>query len=132
MLLSYANALSECLHSDVLDESNYKNISSIYRIILKQLLDFYVLEQKYYVDKISYDIEDGDYLSALIFSEKFINEYPKNEEPYLLYMKLYYLLGEASNFYGMLERLEDTSIVLTRKAWSTIKFWRIENEGNYL
>lgn len=129
VLVNYANVLSESLHSNILDESNYNSVKSIYRVLLKELLDINGLEQKYYIDKISYDIEDGDYLSALFYSERFITAFPRNEEPYMLYLKLYYLLHEKEHFDAILKKLEDTSIVLTKHTWSNISFWRNANIG---
>lgn len=128
LLIEYANVLRECLNSEMLDESNYKKVKETYRSLLKELLDTYELEQKYYIDKITYDIEDRDYLSAQFYSQKFMNKHPQREEPYLLFLKLYYLLREKSCFDAILKKLEDSSIVLTKEAWSIIKFWRKAND----
>ena len=128
VLIAYANVLRECLNSEILDESNYKKVKEIYRALLEELLNNYGLEQKYYIDKITYDIEDRDYLSAQYYCQIFMNAHSQREEPYLLYLKLYYLVRDKSRFDAILEKLEDSSIVLTKEAWSTIKFWRKVND----
>lgn len=122
-LVMYAYAMKNYLGCGLLDESSGRKAMEKYQELLKGLLEFYSGEEVFYIDRINYEIDTGEFEAASLYCESFMKAFKQAEMPYFMYLKLFYNLGDRKSFRGVLETLKDSSISLSCNTWNTIKFW---------
>lgn len=123
VLIFYAYALKAYQSSGLQDEVNERKTMAVYQDILKELLEFYSQEEAFFTDRINYEIEAGDFENAGFYCKKFLEAHKQSEKPYLMYLKLFYSLGDKRNFNNMLQTLEGSTLTLSHSTWGIIKFW---------
>jgi len=128
VLQEYASILKKYLNSDVPDKVDYYRYLKEYSIILEKLLSKRKTSEDYFTDKISCDIELGDYDSAREFCQRFLSYFPNSEKPYLALMKLQYVIHNYKLFTGILNNLKKADLNLSERAKNIINFW----ERNYI
>lgn len=101
MLAEYADLLKACLEKGVADKRSHAGLSQTYKIILERLIEV-KKEEKYFADRINYDLEAGEYTSARRYCERYAQAYVGSEGPCHMYLKLFYLLGDSEGFQNML------------------------------
>ena len=122
-LISYAYALKTYLSCGLLDETNERKINETYQCVLKELLEFYTLEEHFFVDRINYEIEAGDLECAGVYCKRFMDAHRHMETPYLMYLKLFYQSRDRKSFNNILKALEDSTVSPPPNTWNIIKFW---------
>lgn len=121
--ISYAYALKAYQSCGLLDEVNEKKIKAVYQAVLKELLEVYIQDEAFFVDRINYEIAEQNYELASFYCEKFLNAHKQSEKPYLMYLKLFYTLRDRKSFDDTLRMLDRSLVSLTHSTWSIIKFW---------
>jgi len=125
-MLDYIDVLKKYLKSAVADRVDYFDYLGKYSDALKKMLLKYKADDEiYWVDKISADIELGDYESALEFCRLFKKQFPNSEKPYLSLMKLFYAVKDYRIFKKILDELKRRKIGLTEQGEKIIKFWEV-------
>lgn len=124
-LLDYVSILKNYLDSTLLDATIQRRYKYLYSEKLGELLSLYTSEEKYFIDKINCDIELGDYNSSLEYCSKFSETYNESEAPYIMYMKLYYILKDSNNFKIRLKELEESNLQFTNKTLNIFRFWKM-------
>jgi len=94
-LLSYADTLRECLNSGLMDKDDIGKLKLIYREVLKEILEIHTQDEVYFSDRISLDLEAKDYCSAEYYCKMFMKIHSESEQPYLMFLKLYYSLRDS-------------------------------------
>jgi len=123
----YLNIIESYLESGLLDSNNYKEYENLYSNILEELLYKYKSEEKYYMDKINLEIRRKKFIKAKMFCDQFYKEYKNSENPYIMYMKLYYNLRDREKFKQKIEELiSKDNIKLSNEGINIIRFWRGE------
>ncbi|MBM3709558.1 MAG: hypothetical protein FJW61_03955, partial [Actinobacteria bacterium] len=98
-MLDYVDVLKKYLKSAVADRVDYFDYLGKYSDALgKMLLKYGADDEIYWVDRISADIELGDYESAFDFCRLFRKQFPNSEKPYLSLMKLFYTVKDYRIF----------------------------------
>jgi len=128
VLQEYASILKKYLNSDVPDKVDYFRYLKEYSGVLEKLLSKRKTSEDYFTDKISCDIELGDYDSAGEFCKRFLSYFPNSEKPYLALMKLKYFTKNYKSFTGILNNLKKADLNLSEHAKNIINFW----ERNYI
>lgn len=122
-LLLYANALRECLKNGLMDKDNTKKLKLTYREVLKEILEVYTLNEIYFIDRINLDLEEKDYYCADFYCDMFIKIHCESEQPYIMFLKLYYSLRDQVKFNEFLKKIQKSPGVFTGKTWDIINFW---------
>ena len=87
------------------------------------MLSKHKTSEVYFTDKISCDIELGDYDSAGEFCQRFLSYFPNSEKPYIALMKLKYFTHNYKAFTAVLNNLKKADFSLSERAKSIINFW---------
>jgi len=122
-LISYAYALKAYQDCALEDEVNEQKNKSIYQNILNELLEFYTQEEDFYIDRINYEIEKGDFDYAAFYCKKFLDAHKQSEKPYLMYLKLFYSSCDKKNFDHTLQALQDFQVSRSSITWDIKNFW---------
>lgn len=129
-MIEYANVLKKYLKSGIADKVDYREYLDKYSMVLEKLLLKYHENENYFSEKISTDIELGNFESANEFCKKFFEYFPNNEKPYLVLLKLYHAVRDFRSFEKTLGELKNRKITLTEYANDMIRFW--EKSGLYV
>lgn len=119
---AYVKSLKAYLDSGLADESSRKRNRDALRDVLTHLLQFYA-EGQVFADKINCDIEAGDFSSAAYYCRRFLQMHRQSEEPYLLFLKLFYLIRDRESFNEMLLALKKAPVNLSVTVAGIIGFW---------
>lgn len=122
-LLLYANTLRECLNDGLTDKDNTKKLKSIYREVLMEILEVHTLNEIYFIDRINLDLEVKDYDSAGFYCDTFMKIHCQSEQPYIMFLKLYYSLRDQVKFNEFLIRIQKSPGGFSGKTWDIINFW---------
>ncbi|MBC7332876.1 MAG: hypothetical protein H5T85_00145 [Actinobacteria bacterium] len=129
ILQEYIGVVRRYLYSGLADRVDYNDYleeySRLLEIALKKLED----KRQYFSEKISLEIQKGNYKVAESYCREFLTHFPKDEEPYLCAMELYFATGNYHKFYQVLSELKSLNIPLSEKAKSMINFWENEEAG---
>ena len=123
LLQEYVNILKKYLNSNIPDKVDYYRYLKEYSIVLEKLLSKHKTSEVYFTDKISCDIELGDYDSAGEFCQRFLSYFPNSEKPYIALMKLKYFTHNYKAFTAVLNNLKKADFSLSERAKSIINFW---------
>lgn len=122
-LISYAYALKSYQECGLLDETSGRKARETYQEVLKELLELYNQEEEFFVDRINYEIEAGEFDLAGSYCRKFMKVHNQGEKPYLMYLKLFYRCRDRKSFNDILKALEASSVSISHNTWSIIEFW---------
>ncbi len=122
-MFEYVNVLKKYLKSGIADKIDYHEYLDKYSMVLEKLLLKYHENENYFSEKISTDIELGNFESAYEFCKKFFEYFPNSEKPYLVLLKLYHAMRNFSSFEKTLGELKNKKITLTEYANDMIRFW---------
>ena len=125
--LEYADVLKKYLRSEVADRIDYYEYLSKYSEVLEKLLLSHKTVEQYFTDKISADIELGDYESALKFCKLFLEQFPNSDKPYLSFMKLFYIVKDYKFFKKILNEFKKKKISMTEQGEKIVKFWEVSD-----
>ena len=117
------------LDSSLLDQLSIKKLRATYRGVLAEVLEANIQEEKYFADMINCDLAAGDYYSAGIYCQQFMAAHGQSEQPYLMYLKLFYLQRDKQGFSEILKQLKMSSVSVSSSAWGAIKFWDGNSAG---
>lgn len=119
----YADVLKRYLDSDFLDDRTYVKHRYIYSELLKNILDMDDTNQMYYIEKINCDLESGDYVVAKEYCNRFNRSHPDSEMPYIMNMKLFYILKDYKKFSKALALLKESDIRFSNNTLNLVRFW---------
>lgn len=120
--LAYAGFLRECIQSQLLDDTSLNKVRKTYNSVLKDILVDNTGE-KFFIDKINCDLEFKDYDSAHFYCKIFMLNHTQSENPYLMYLKLYFLTRDVKGFEGALNTLIRSRVNISHSAKNMIGFW---------
>lgn len=123
-LKRYVNALKNYIDSDLLDEKSLINYRNLYSEKLEELLSLHTSEEKYFIDKINCHIELSEYNLALKYCNRFTRIHNKSKKPYIMYMKVYYMLKDIDNFKIKLNYLNQSAAKLDNTTLNMLRFWQ--------
>lgn len=122
-LIAYAYALKAYQGSGLLDETSARKAMEVYQGIIKEAMEYQSLDSEFFIDCINYEIDAGRYELAGLHCKRFMEEHRQEEQPYVMYLKLFYQSGDRERFRDMLKLVEGSTISLTCDTWRIIKFW---------
>lgn len=130
VIKEYVEFLRKYLSSGLLDKIEYKKFFYMYSNVLEKLLRIDTYSEEYFVEKINCELELKNYTNAKKVCDEFIKYHSEKEEPYFMYMKLYYMTG---NYISLKETVDfikgNRQIKLSNKGLKLLRFW-IEGETN--
>ncbi|AAK78708.1 membrane protein [Clostridium acetobutylicum EA 2018] len=129
ILISYLNILKQYIDSGFLEGHNLNKYKQLYSEKLGELLLINKSDAEYFVKKIDCDIELENFNSAKKYCTVFYDNHKNNEKPYIMFMKIYYLLNDHINFKKTLKKLMESNIKFSSDTLNTVRFW-IAGEGN--
>lgn len=119
----YAEILERYLDSGFLDSRTYAKYMSIYSGVLNNILDTDTSEEKYFIDKINCEIQTEDYVSANEYCHRFHKNHTNSEMPYVMHMKLFYILRDYKKFNKVISLLKRSDIRFSNTTLNIIRFW---------
>lgn len=128
-LQQYIGVIRKYLSSGLADRIEYTDYLEEYSKLLEIALRKLENKKQYFMEKISLEIQRRNYEVAESYCREFLTYFPKDEDPYLCAMELYFTVGDHSKFYKILSELESSNITLSEKAKSIISFWEEEGIG---
>lgn len=129
-LKKYADAMDSYLRIGFLDAISQQKGEKNYAAILETLLSLDTTEKKYFIKKINCEIKLNHYEKAEEFCAAFLKHFPGDEEPYILYIKLYRQMEDYPRLQEKVRQLKASPIKLTINALETIRFW--DGGGQYV
>jgi hypothetical protein len=129
-LEAYALAIKQIIESNINNDGDLESLSNDYISILKQLNILLPDEGKYYQDSINFMLKVGEYEQAELVCARYLQNERNSEAPYLLYLKIYYIMGKHSEFIKMLRLLQTSNVRLSSHGINIIRFWLREGEIN--
>lgn len=123
ILVQYVKIMGAYLKLGFLDEVSQRKFTTAYAEALATLISHAAPDKEQFTAKIDCELALGNYDEAAQFCESFMSVFPRQEEPYLMYIKLYYLQQDAENLHAVICRLKDTDIRFTNRALQSIRFW---------
>ncbi|MCT4688364.1 hypothetical protein [Vallitalea sp.] len=119
----YISILKDYIDSGLMERQMEKRFRNDYSKLLAQIINLGTKEKEYYIMKINIDLDMEDYQQARYFCNLFLDKFEKLEDPYLLYMKLYYSLKDYDMLNKTIEQLVELPISLSNEALNKIRFW---------
>jgi hypothetical protein len=120
---TYAGVIKKYIESGMLDEKSIKSHRYQYINVLKSIIKLDKENTCYFVEKINTELELEEFENVFQSCSEFMEEHSGLEEPYLMYLKLYYLVRDSINFRKVLETLRNSRVKLTYNALCKIRFW---------
>lgn len=121
--IKYAHTLKDYLDSGFLDKSTKESLEADYQDLLKKLLEFHEIEETFFIDCINREIEIGRFKTAAFYCNKYHNAHPHSDKTYLMYLKLYYSMGDKDRFKHIIDSLKESLIVPCNDIWDIVKLW---------
>ncbi|MCR3759427.1 hypothetical protein KYB31_10570 [Clostridium felsineum] len=129
VLISYLNTIKQYIDSGFLEGRQLKKYEQLYSDKLEELLAKYKVEARYFIEKINLDIKLEDFNSARRYCKIFYENYKDDEEPYIMFMKIFYILRDQVSFSRALDNLMNSNIRFSNEALNMVRFW-IAGEKN--
>ncbi len=123
LIKEYINILKDYIDSGLMEKQMEIRLKNDYSKLLAQIINLGIKEKDYYIMKINIDLDMEDYQQARYFCNLFLDKFEKLEDPYLLYMKLYYRLKDYNMLNKKMEELVELPISLSNEALNKIRFW---------
>ncbi len=122
-LIGFIEILKKYLDSTFFDGKLLNKHKLLYSEKLAELLQINQTNKKMFIEKINCDINLNNFLLAKEYCDKFQVAFVKNEEPFLMYMKLYYTLKDFKSLETTLNKLKESSIKLSNNGLNVARFW---------
>jgi len=121
----YASFLNKYINSGTLDEINKRKFIKVYTEIISEFLDRgdRSIKPELYNMLIEYILQRGNYAKAEEMGFKFLNLFPENEMPYFKLMEVYYRQGEADKLKSIIEKLKNSSVILSKKGLLSLRYF---------
>lgn len=123
VLKQYADVMDIYVKMGFLDEVSQRKYEQAYVYALEKLLVLDRSEKKYFIEKINYELKLGDLAQAERFCALFKDAFPGDEDPYVMYIKLYHRMNNYQKLQETIRQLKGSDIRFTNKALETIRFW---------
>lgn len=127
LAIAYSDVLKKYLESGMLDERNQRKYMYTYVHVLADINKLAPQKLHYFKERINILISLKEYEMADLACEQFLMEHPSEEEPYLRYLKLYYVMRDCDKFEKMLNKIKTSNIALSHNGLNKVRFWI--NEG---
>lgn len=125
LMRKYSDTLAGYLQNRLLDIYERFALEEKFTVVLGRMLSGEHSEKDDYVRKINVEIDRIKYIKAEEYCREFIERYPGEEEPYLMYIKLYYHKKEYDRLLEKVRELQEAEINLSGKALEIVKYWDV-------
>jgi hypothetical protein len=122
---NYAEILNKYLESGIADEIDYYDYLNKYSELLEFLIKEESENEKYFMAKITADIKLGDHERAFEYCKMFAGYYPENENSYLTFLKLFYVLKDHNSFNKVISVLRKKNIHISEDMMHKLEFWEV-------
>ncbi|MFC5469424.1 hypothetical protein ACFPPD_11895 [Cohnella suwonensis] len=129
LLRSYADVLKAYMGSGFLDERTMLQLRHTYSEVLHNLIHAAPDHLAAYEEKIEVDLILQRHDAAEETGRLFLEKYPRNEDPYLLLIKVYYSRRSYEQIQAILMQLKESPIRLSNHALNAVRYWS-EGGGN--
>lgn len=123
VIRAYANVLKKYLESALLDKRTHMKYSFTYSFVLEQLLELDQSDEHAFIEKINCELTNENYEKAKAFCHMFHQHHPNSEHPYVLTMKVHYMLGSYPDLMAELSRLKRSNVKVSHSTLLLIRFW---------
>lgn len=123
LLREYAELLSDYLQQDYVDVLLKKEKRQVYIGLLDRLLQEEPDNADYWQEKISHEIMQECYEAAGETCRSFQQAFPDEEEPYIMYVKLYFAMREPELLREKLEEMKASRARLSPEALRILRYW---------
>ena len=123
LLKEYAENLRAYIKQSFIDPLSRRSKEESYSAVCGRLIELDPNEDRYYVEKINQDIALHKYQTAEEVCERFLQQYPMTEIPFLLYIRLYQAMHDRERIQRKIDELKACPIKLTGEALRVIRFW---------
>lgn len=123
ILRVYIDIIKRYLNSGIPDRVDYNEYTITYSYMLEKFILKDPSKKEYFSEKISCDIELGNFESAKEFCKKFSYYFPNDEEPYLMLMKLFYTTNDYKSLNKVIDFLKNADLKLSEKIKNIINYW---------
>lgn len=126
-LIEYLELVKSYIKSELLDEINHEKFNAIYSNLLEELLYEHIENPEFYIEKINIELSYNNFKKAKKYCIQFSAYFPNDERPYIMFMKLYYVITDYENFNNVLGNLmENSNVTLSNEGLNKVRFWRGE------
>ena len=119
----YTEILKKYVDSNMLDHETKMKYRFQLSVLLERLLESPVGCKKHFIEKINCDLEIGNFEKSMYYSQMFMEEFPADEIPYLLAMKVSYTMKNSKKLYEIMDMLKKRPIQLSPKGINALHFW---------
>lgn len=119
----YVEILKKYIDSNMVDQETKIQYRMQLSEILERLLESPVRCKEHFIEKINGDLEIGEYEKTEHYSQEFMKEFPHDEVPYLLAIKVSYTMQNSKKLTEIMEKLKKTPIQLSPTGINALHFW---------
>lgn len=119
----YAETLEKYVDSNMVDQETKMKYRLQLSELLERLLESPIRCKKHFVEKINCDLEIGDMVKSQFYSQMFMDDFPDDEVPYLLAMKVSYTMQNTKKLYEIMNKLKRRPIQLSPTGINALHFW---------
>lgn len=123
VLHTYADVLRSYMRSGFLDEKSLRKYKYTYLEVLKQLIEVTPNAEYAYTEAVHTQLELDQRVEAERTARLFLERFPKNEQAYLLLMKVYYCVKSSKKIQETLKLLKQSPIRLSHDGLKQVRFW---------
>lgn len=123
LLQSYADVLQSYLNSGFLDERTMMKHRYTYIAVLGRLIELDPGQIGTYTDKIEAEFAAGLYVDAEQTAKQFAERHPREEDAYLLLLKVYYNRRSFVQIRSTLNRMKASPIRFSNRALALVRYW---------
>ena len=123
-LEEYADVLKEYLQQkEFVDHVTLAQKQAMYMGVLDRLTSLRPERKDYYLEEVRQLIEGGDLQGAEAVCANFAQRFPRDEDAYLLYIRVYHAMNRPDKMQETIAALKASPIRLSKDALSLIRFW---------
>ena len=123
LLQEYAQLLDDYLGQSFVDPLTKQDKRKIYQQVLRRLSESEADIFDYLWELVNQDILLENYTEAVDDCERMQEAYPDREEPYLLFMKLYFVLKQPEQLQAKRQELLASGARLSPEAMEQVRYW---------
>jgi hypothetical protein len=123
VLKQYVEVMEIYVKMGFLDEVSQRKSEEAYVYALEKLLALDASEKRYFIEKIDFELKLGHFKKAENYCGLFMSSFPGDEDPYVMYIKLYHRMNNYQKLQEKIRQLKGSDIRFTNKALETIRFW---------
>ncbi len=121
--IEYTHVLKNYLKSNVANTIDYYDYLEKYSHVIGFILEKEKNNVEYFTEKVSTDIELGDFQSALDYCGMMAKYFPEDERTYISFLKLYYSTGDGLGIKKVLSMIKKQKIVVSDETLCQLDFW---------